>query len=522
MGGDRALRMSTGMSNPPMMNLFTPLPVLNDDSRPHEMVQRALAAAPPRDWAPSGIDRTAYLDLAEIIVRAAAGWQDAGGAIIDPVAGFEHGQTSPRFAASGAILLAFGRAPELRGAIERTMSWSCRRLADREAQAPDFWMRELMTAYLCLAPISDPTRVAEWAADLRCVNPERTYRKVKPDGQGLETLYNWTIYAMAGEWLREAAGLCGPEAGICGRVFVEKYLPPQLVHFSPEGMYRDPGDPITYDITTRLQTIIPLAFGYDGPASAELHRLLQRAGLAMLLFLTPDGYVPYGGRSSQFQFQEAIIAALCELEARRYREADPRLAGAFKRQAHRSTQAVRRWLQMQPFRHLKNGFPPAANHGRDAYGHYSVYSLLAASFFGLAALFADIEIPEAPCPAEIGGFVFTLPDAFHKVFATCAGAHVEIDLRADPRYDATGLGRFTRAGVPLELGPGMPFTATPEVRTAAGAGAGAAAGHRAGLARRRRLAGAGGAVGRRRGGIHSRARIADRDSLHRDASPAGS
>ncbi|MHB0935266.1 MAG: hypothetical protein ACYC6A_02650 [Armatimonadota bacterium] len=451
------------MPEMPMMTLFTPLPVLADDSPVSEMTRQVLAAASPQGWAPTGFDRTAYLDLMEIIVRAAAGWQDASGAIIDPVAGIEHGQTSPRFAAPGAVLLAFGRVPELREAIERTMSWSCRRLADREAQSPDFWMRELMTAYLCLAPTAGPARVAEWAADLRRVDPERTYVYVKPDGQDLETLHNWTVYAMAGEWLREAAGLCGPEAGICGRAFVEKYLPPQLTHFSPEGMYRDPGDPITYDITTRLQAIIPLVFGYDGPASADLHRLLQRAGQAMLLLMTPDGYVPYGGRSSQFHFQEAIIAALCELEARRYREADPRLAGAFKRQAHRSTQAVRRWLvEMQPFRHIKNGFPPAAGHGRDTYGHYSVYSLLAASFFGLAALFADDEIAEAPYPAEIGGFVFALPDAFHKVFATCAGAHIEIDLRADPHYDATGLGRFTRAGVPLELGPGMPFTATPK------------------------------------------------------------
>ncbi|HOS44144.1 MAG TPA: hypothetical protein PK794_10670, partial [Armatimonadota bacterium] len=170
----------------------------------------------------------------------------------------------------------------------------------------------------------------------------------------------------------------------------------------------------------------------------------------------------YGGRSSQFHFQEAIIAALCELEARRYRTDDPRLAGAFKRQAHRSMLAVRRWLaEMQPFRHIKNGFPPADEFGRDPYGHYSVYSLLCASFFGLAALFADDGIAEAPCPAEIGGFLFTLPDAFHKVFATCAGTHVEIDLRADAKYDATGLGRFTVTGAPLELGPGMPCTATP-------------------------------------------------------------
>lgn len=262
--------------------------------------------------------------------------------------------------------------------------------------------------------------------------------------------------------MRETAGLCSDEAGICGRAFVEKYLPSQLNHFSPEGLYRDPGDPMTYDFTTRLQAAVALAFGYRGPASEALNENLCRAGYATLLYVSPDGYAPYGGRSGGVNFQEAIIAALCELEARRHRDTDPRLASAYKRQAHRSALSVRRWLlEMDPFRHLKNGFDPAANFGRDAYGHYSVYSLLAASFFGLAALFADDSIPEAPCPAEIGGYVFALPDAFHKLFATGGNTHVELDLRADAHYDATGLGRFTRTGVPLELGPGMPITATP-------------------------------------------------------------
>ncbi|MHB9025800.1 MAG: hypothetical protein ACYC7E_16805 [Armatimonadota bacterium] len=192
--------------------------------------------------------------------------------------------------------------------------------------------------------------------------------------------------------------------------------------------------------------------------------MLRRGGLTQLLFLSAEGYVPFGGRSSQYHFQEAIIAALCELEARRCKEADPALAGACKRQAHLSARAVARWLHMEPLRHLKNGFVPADSFGIDPYGTYTVYTLTAATFFGLAALFADDEIPEAPCPAEVGGYVVHLTPAFHKVFCTADDTQIEIDTGAHFAHDATGLGRFCRAGIPLELGLAMPITAQPAYR----------------------------------------------------------
>jgi hypothetical protein len=81
------------------------------------------------------------------------------------------------------------------------------------------------------------------------------------------------------------------------------------------------------------------------------------------------------------------------------------------------------------------------------------------SFMGLAAIYADDTIAEQPCPAEVGGFVIELAPAFHKIFANCGDTYVEIDTRADPYYDATGLGRFAKRGSPIELGPGMSFAA---------------------------------------------------------------
>jgi hypothetical protein len=429
-------------------------------------IPRLMGAEPPDGWRETGLTRHHYLDLMERIVSQAVGWQDASGAIIDPVLGREWAHTTSRFASSGAVLLHFGRMPQLREPVGRAMDWVCSRLPKGLMQAADFQMREIMTALTYLENIAEPAQVRRWSEDIAAVEPERIYTHVRPDGRNMETLANINVYAAAGEYLRARHGLAPAGPVVWGLDFCEKYLPSHLrARFTEYGMYRDPGDPITYDITTRLQLATMLAFGYEGPCRPAIAELLRRGGLTTLLFVTPDGIVPYGGRSDQFHFREIIISALCELEARRYAASDRRLAGAFKRQARLSALAVDRWLlDMRPLRHLKQGFEPSRGWGIDPYGHYSVYSLLASSFLGLAALFADDRIEERPCPAETGGFVLELPGAFNKVFANCGGTWLEIDARADLAHNATGLGSVQMAGVPTELALAMPFSANPSYR----------------------------------------------------------
>ena len=77
---------------------------------------------------PTGLNRDAYLDLMEPIVRLAAGWVDEKGAVIDPALNREWNQTTPRFVSSAAILLRFGRCPELLDTVRRAMTYSCSRL----------------------------------------------------------------------------------------------------------------------------------------------------------------------------------------------------------------------------------------------------------------------------------------------------------------------------------------------------------------------------------------------------------
>ena len=162
-----------------------------------ETVAGALEEGAPDGWQGTGMTREYYLDVAKKIVRAARGWQDGGGAIIDPVAGTEEGQTSSRYVSPGAVLLAFGRAPELAESIYLGMDWCCKRLLSGEAKSPDFWMRELMTAFFCLQPIAEPERLAQWAADL-----SRNWGHTS----GIRLLQGTGEQQKTGRWQRVATG----------------------------------------------------------------------------------------------------------------------------------------------------------------------------------------------------------------------------------------------------------------------------------------------------------------------------
>lgn len=432
-------------------------------------VEKIIAGPKPENWQPSGMSREDYLDLIEPVIRMAAKWVDDDGAVIDPVLKSEWAQTSPRFAAPAAILLASGRIPEHRELVFKVMDRACERLSapDSKKNSPDFWMRELVTAYTVLDGIAPEERRAKWRESLAKVIPEQHYKEVDPTGKKIAGFNNWCIYSAAGESMREAAGIGGVPETVYGNAFFDRYVEPQLKHFTAYGMYRDPGDPITYDITTRLQLAAALAWGYQGKLAPALSELLRRGGLTTLLFVSPEGFVPYGGRSAQFQYQEGITAALCEFEARRYKTINPALAGAFKRQAHLSAAALRPYLiESGVPRHIKNHFDINGLHGCDSYGQYSVYSLFAASVIGLAALFADDGIAEAPAPAEIGGYTLYLRGPFHKLVVNAAGSYLEYDTAADLHYDATGLGRVLAAGVPFGMLPAMPFAAEPKYKIA--------------------------------------------------------
>ena len=428
-------------------------------------------AARPPDYKPTGQTRDYYLDMMEPIVKLAANWVDEKGAVIDPVLHREWGQTSPRFASAGAVLIHFNRLPELKEKVYRVMDYTCDKLSRLEVKkcSPDFWMRELTVAVVALTHVAPPERVARWRDALAKVSPEDVYSAVDKTGQKIARFNNWCLFGASGEAMRQAMGITGPEGVFWGNTFFDRYLEPQYIHFTENGMYRDPNDPFTYDITTRFQLSCALMWGYRGRNFEKLNDLLRKAALTMLRYVSPQGYVPFGGRSAQFQFQEAMTAAMCEMEALRYKGINPRVAGMFKRQAHRSAQLIYPYLVGEsPHRHIKNYFDPNLLHGCDSYGQYSVYSLLSAGFLGMAALYADDTIEEAPTLSEWTSYAFYLRGAFHKIFVNCQGNGFEYDTRAQLTEDATGMGRILLKGVPYGLLPALPFALNPKYKIAEG------------------------------------------------------
>ena len=437
------------------------------------LVADILTRKTPENWQSSGLTRDFYLDIVERIVRNAAPWVADDGAVIDPVLKREYAQSSSRFASSCAVLIYFGRCTEFREKLFRVMDHCCEglRQPDSVERSPNFWMRELATAWHCLKNVAPAERLERWRRDLAQVVPEKNYKFVSSDPSERAKFHNWVVYSSAGESMRDCFGISGPSGALWGKRFFDEYVRSQFWRFNEHGMYRDPGDPITYDITTRLQLETALFFGYDGVLRERLRPLLDRAMAATLLFSAPTGQVPFGGRSSQFYFQEGIVSALCELAARRMKEVDARLAGAYKRQAHLSALAVRPGMLRSDGKlfHIKNQFPVGTLHGCDAYGMYSSYSLFAGSVFALAALFADDSIAEAPAPSELGGYGFALQNSFHKAFVNASGNFLEFDLLPPgPGYDACGLGRILLRDMPWGLLPVLPFAKKQNYRVAPG------------------------------------------------------
>lgn len=405
-----------------------------------QRLRREIETSPKPD--PTGIDRTFYLDLAERIVRAAAPWQDESGTIIDPYYGKEFRTSTSRFVGALGQLIKAGRCLNMVDVCLKSYE-ACLLRLDEVESAPEFWTSPLMYAHEALKDRVRRRRLRRW---------ERTWRNHKPrqcyicivDG----ATNNFLVFALAGEFFKHKQGLGGDLE------LIEEAIDHLSEDFTEFGMYRDPNDPMTYDLVVKQKLDMICSYGYSGRNLKRITDICRRGALTSLLYQSTIGQMPFGGRSNQFHFVEAFFACLCESQARAYKEqGDLLTAGIFKRAARRAVKTTAPWIMdMEPFRHTKQGFDPKLMYGVDSwegelYGHYSVYGLLAASLLGTAYHLADETIDEVITPAEVGGYAFDLWPAFHKVFATCGGYHVEIDTRADHYEDATGLGRVHRDGI---------------------------------------------------------------------------
>ncbi len=293
-----------------------------------------------------------------------------------------------------------------------------------------------------------PSGVADhWRQLFFSLVPEKTYRDT--GGRG-----NWNLVHVAGEWMRRKDGLVAPGQEAAQAAYLERSLTRQKQSgaYTAMGMYHDANAPLAYDAFPRLWLEDMLADGaYAGPHLAHLREFLTTGGLSTLLLLSPSGEWASGGRSAHHQWNEAQVAVICEINARRWKEwGRPDVAGAFKRAARLALASVRRW--QRPSGELwivKNRAEPARRHGFEGYSFHSQYNLLAMAMLAIAYERADDGIEERLTPSEKGGYVFDLRDTFHKVCASAGGTYVLIDTGADTHYDSTGLLRIHKAGVAL-------------------------------------------------------------------------
>ncbi len=312
--------------------------------------------------------KSIYIDIMEKILSAYS-TEDIADYIaeVEEYSIREHG--FPRLTANIGILLAHGRRTELRDTFEYMMDICCREIpvvrerykevsddpADR-AKFPEvgnnFSVREIVCCLLALEEKNTfPKEKTEyWRSLLKTINPETCYSVIARDPK--VKVDNWAAFGAASEQARKFAGL-GDESE-----FIDVQIATQLLSFDENGMYRDPHEPMIYDITTRLQLSVPLYFGYDGPYREQVEEKIDRGALHMLKLQSVTGEVPFGGRSSQFLHNEATLAAVCEYEANRYNQkGNTELAGQFKTAAKLAIDSIISYLDTTELYHVKNHYP---------------------------------------------------------------------------------------------------------------------------------------------------------------------
>lgn len=374
---------------------------------------------------------------------------------------YEHG--FPRLVANLLILTANGRMPERADYAAALMTDCCHLLPKVPSESPEvgwvgknFAVKELVLALLEAERAGrwPAATTAAWRQELASLIPEHTYNSIA--ASPTDRVNNWAAFAAVSEQLRLFAGI-GDE-----RAFIDRQVGSQLQMLDENGMYRDPGEPLVYDIVTRLQLLLLLAYGYDGAYREELERRLRLARPLTLRMQSVTGEIPFGGRSNQFLHNEASFASLCEIEAVRCkREGDLALAGQFRQAARLAVESVERWLATPGFRHIKNFYPREDPFGCEGYGYFNKYMVTLASMIYPAFALADESIPEAPCPAAGDGAAAQTSPHFHKVFWHAGDWFLEFDTAADPHYDANGLGRIHHRGAPAVLCLSVPCPAQP-------------------------------------------------------------
>ena len=367
----------------------------------------------------------------------------------------EHG--FPRLASNIGILISHGIRTDLSELFRDMMEFCCTQIP-RVKAANDFSVREVISCLSALETAGllseDVTRWKDYLSKIDPLTCYNVYAKTPDSG-----VRNWALFSAVSEFYRQSMGLCDSTD------FIDLQIQVQLKWLDENGMYCDAGgyphQPIMYDHVSRGLFALLLHHGYRGKHYAAMDDCLRRTGRMTLDMQSVTGEMAFGGRSNQFIHNEGWLAALLEYEAGRYaREGDMPSAMKFKSAARRAAEAAESWLSLTPIRHVKNRYPTETKQGCEAYAYFDKYMITTASNFHAACQICNETVPALPLEDTAPAVCLT-SDRFHKLFLKAGGYGLELDLNADPHYDASGLGRVHRAGAPSALCLSMPCPETP-------------------------------------------------------------
>ncbi len=363
----------------------------------------------------------------------------------------EHG--FPRLGANIGILIANGRCLEYKDLFCKITELCCKwfPLVTNECTnaGNDFSIREVCWALKALdgKGIVDQSLIRKWRTQLASLNPYQCYcNAVKNTNHRYS---NWAMFAAVSDFVR--CDFCG----IDSIDFVERQLSNQLLFIDKNGMYKDPHNPILYDLMTRLLFMTLIILGYNGEHREQIEHNLDKSSDLTLKMQSVTGEIAFGGRSSQFLYNETVMASLCELYAVFYAKKNNfEKAGIFKAAAEAATENVQLNLGIEPISHIKNRYPIDSMIGCEDYGYFDKYMITAASNAYIAYLLADDTIDPI---RRSQSYVASSSSDFHKVFIKNSDYFAEYDINADFKYDANGLGRVHRKGCPSAICLSVPF-----------------------------------------------------------------
>jgi hypothetical protein len=376
----------------------------------------------------------------------------------------EHG--FPRLTADIGILIAHGRCKHLIPIFLQMMDVCCDMLLRPYVKsANEFSVREIVC---CINEVERAKAVEEvhiqrWKQKISMIVPNECYNLKVESEEDLIT--NWAIFGALSEYARYYFGLGN------NTDFVDRQLSCQFKWLDENGMYKDNKrevchQPILYDLVSRGLLSLLLHLGYRGKYFEKIDCALKKAGLLTLKMQSPNGEVPFGGRSNQFLHNEAWMIVIFEYEANRYASlGNTELAGTFKAAIKRALDVTEKWLDREPIRHIKNRFPTETGYGCEKYAYFDKYMITVASILYMACLLCDETAGAGVAPPEEQAAVWQTGSLFHKVFAHAAGWTLEWDTAADSHYDCSGLGRVHKKDAPPPLCLSVPCTVNGNYKT---------------------------------------------------------